>query len=136
MGRDGESLCSDGEIGKNCRDCSEAAAQFRSMHQRTHVPTIDQRADRAWESCLQFAMALDGDPIAFGNDAILQDPRKRPPVPREPLPRNVQCARRGAAGGPSGMIAEALTDMDANATLLSGVRPRLSRRHDEGSHGS
>ena len=118
------------------RDCSEAAAQFRSRRRRTHAPAIDQRADRAEHMvCMgelsAAHMALDGDPIAPGNDATLQalqDPLKRPRAPREPLPRvvedhqpaglvdldqdrllrNIRCARRGAAGGPSGMTAEHL----------------------------
>ena len=37
-------------------------------------------------------VALEGDPIAPGNDATLQalqEPRKRPAVPRKPLPREV-----------------------------------------------
>ena len=58
----------------------------------------------------------------------VQDPHKRPPLPREPLPRDVvdhqpdsliqfdqerflnilRSSRRGAAGGPSGMTAEHL----------------------------
>ena len=65
------------------------------------------------------------------------DPAKRPPAPREPLPRhlaeavpascfdldpvlfsqNLRCARRGAAGGPSGMTSEHL-------------RPLLDNPHD------
>ena len=68
--------------------------------------------------------ALEGDPIAPGNRqtlSALQDPERRPPVPREALPAsivnhfpqtedmflaNLRSARRGAAGGPSGMTAE------------------------------
>ena len=57
----------------------------------------------------------------------LQNPEKRPPEPREPLPddmwerrgpafcldrdvfaKNLRCSRRGAAGGPSGMTSEHL----------------------------
>ena len=69
--------------------------------------------------------------------AALMDPAKRPPAPREPLPRhlaeavpatrfdldpvlfsqNLRCARRGAAGGPSGMTSE-------------HVRPLLDNPHD------
>ena len=77
---------------------SEAAAQFRSRRWRTHAPTIDQRVDRVEHMvCMgelsAARMALDGDAIAPGNDATLQalqDPLKRPPAPREPLPRDVQ----------------------------------------------
>ena len=79
------------------RECAEAAVQVRSRRRRTRVPTVDQRADRA-EQLVHLGelsaarMALEGDPIAPGNDATLQalqDPRKRPAVPREPLPREV-----------------------------------------------
>ena len=118
------------------RECAKAAVQVLSRCRRTRVPTVDQRADRA-EHLVHLGelsaarMGLEGDPIAPGNDATLQalqDPRKRPSVPREPLPREVvehqpegvieldqerllrilRNARRGAAGGPSGMPAEHL----------------------------
>ena len=58
---------------------------------------MDQRADRV-EQLVHLGelsaarMALEGDVIAPGNDATiqaLQDPHKRPAVPREPLPREV-----------------------------------------------
>ena len=74
--------------------------------------------------------ALEGDPIAPGSDATLdalEDPERRPRQPREPLAddlfeqrgptfslnpdlfaKNVRNARRGAAGGPSGMTADHL----------------------------
>ena len=141
------------------RDCSEAAAQFRSRRRRTHAPTIDQRADRAKHMvCMgelsAARMALDGDNIAPGNDATLQalqDPLKRPPAPRERLPRDVQdhqpaglveldqdrllrnmrCARRGAAGGPSGMTAEhlrPLLDSERDAERVASASPML-RKH-------
>ena len=73
--------------------------------------------------------ALDGDPVAPGNDATLRalrDPQRRPQAPRGPLApeltgfqptslveleqdrllKNLRSARRGAAGGPSGMTAD------------------------------
>ena len=73
--------------------------------------------------------ALEGDPVAPANDAtlrVLRDPQRRPHAPRGPLApeltgyqptslveleqdrllRNLRSARRGAAGGPSGMIAD------------------------------
>ena len=71
-------------------------------------------------------LALEGDSVAPGDDATLsalRDPERRPPVLRDPIPedilssrpevpldldsdilaRNIRSARRGAAGGPSGM---------------------------------
>ena len=75
--------------------------------------------------------ALEGATVAPGTrDTLnaLQDPERRPPVLRDPIPpdilhavpaeqfsldfdvftRNIRSARRGAAGGPSGMTAEHL----------------------------
>ena len=75
--------------------------------------------------------ALDGAPIALGNDQTLNslcDPERRPTVPRAPLPSgvlhhipdeeidldqerfmaNLRSVHHGAAGGPSGMTAEHL----------------------------
>ena len=74
-------------------------------------------------------LALEGDTIALGNRQTLnalQDPERRPLVPREALPAsihqhipqveidleqdrfsaNLRSARRGAARGPSGMTAD------------------------------
>ena len=71
-------------------------------------------------------LALEGDSVAPDDDvtlSVLRDPERRPPVLRDPIPedilstrqevpfnldsdrlaRNIRCARRGAAGGPSGM---------------------------------
>ena len=72
--------------------------------------------------------ALEGAPIAPGTEATLkalQNPLLRPPTPRDPLPddlferrgpvffldanlfgKNLRVARKGTAGGPSGMTAE------------------------------
>ena len=75
--------------------------------------------------------ALEGSALAPGSEATLnalRDPLKRPPVPRDPMPRhlahpegrvlfnldetkfarNLRSAKRGAAGGPSGMTVEHL----------------------------
>ena len=74
--------------------------------------------------------ALEGAAVAPGNRntlALLQDARRRPPEPREPLPpelrfnpdmefqldeklfgRNLRSSRRGVVGGPSGMTSERL----------------------------
>ena len=74
-------------------------------------------------------LALEGDSVAQGDDATLsalRDPERRPPVLRDPIPedilstrpevpfnldsdrlaRNIRSARRGAAGGPSGMTVD------------------------------
>ena len=56
------------------RECAEAAVQVRSRRRRTRVPTVDQRADRAeqlvhLDELSAARMALEGDPIAPGNDA-------------------------------------------------------------------
>ena len=81
--------------------------------------------------------ALEGEAVAPGTlrtQAALMDPSRRLPVPREPLPedlnlfepeepfeldfdrfaRNIRCAGRGAAGGPSGMTAEHLRPLLEN----------------------
>ena len=58
---------------------------------------MSERAERAeqlvqWGELSSARPALEGAPVAPGNDATLrslQDPRKRPPLPREPLPREV-----------------------------------------------
>ena len=75
--------------------------------------------------------ALEGSALAPGSEATLnalRDPLKRPPVPRDPMPRhlahpegrvsfnldetkfarNLRSAKRGAAGGPSRMTVEYL----------------------------
>ena len=65
--------------------------------------------------------ALEGSALAPGSEATLnalRDPLKRPPVPREgrvlfnldetKFARNLRSAKRGAAGGPSGMTVEHL----------------------------
>ena len=96
--------------------------------------SVEKRADRALDLIQMGELsaarhALEGDPIAPGNRqtlSALQDPERRPPVPREALPAsivnhfpqteidldqdrflaNLRSARRGSAGGPSGMTAE------------------------------
>ena len=83
-----------------------------------------------WASCQQLAWRwkVIQSHLATTTLQALQDPRKRPSVPRDPLPRevlehqpegvieldqerllrNLRSARRGAAGGPSGTTAEHL----------------------------
>ena len=88
--------------------------------------------------------ALEGDAVAPGTlrtQAALMDPSRRPPVPREPLPEdlnlfepeepfeldfdryalNIRSARRGAAGGPSGMTAEHLRPLLENDRDIAKV---------------
>ena len=96
---------------------------------------VQRRAERA-HALVQLGelsagrQALEGASLAPGTDATyqaLKNPLKRPPVPREPLPddlfvrrggrvhldrdmfaKNLRVARRGAAGGPSGMTTDHL----------------------------
>ena len=97
--------------------------------------------------------ALQGPSLAPGTEATLnplRNPEKRPRVPREPLPRelvshvpafqfnldadqfarNVRSARRGAAGGPSGMTVEHLQPLltvPRDVRAFHHVAERLSR---------
>ena len=75
--------------------------------------------------------AMDGEPVAPGTQRtfdLLSDPERRPTEPYNPMPeflqnaqaetpfmldkakllKNLKCARRGAAAGPSGMTADHL----------------------------
>ena len=116
------------------------------------------RAARA-EKLAQFGelsaarQALEGDAVAPGTLrtlASLTNPERRPPLPREPLPdelstfelvapfpldaerfiKSIRSARRGAAGGPSGMTTEHLRPMMDNMNdmerlcLLGGIMAR------------
>ena len=90
-----------------------------------------QRRWCKWGELSSARQALEGAAVAPGNDVALralQDPSKRPPVLRDPIPddilnvvptrlstldseefaRNVRSAKRGAAGRASGMTAEHL----------------------------
>ena len=108
---------------------------MRRRRRRRDVDDIQRRADRA-EALVQLGElsaarhALEGASLAPGNEAThsaLTDERKRPSQPREPLPddlferrgamfvldheifaKNLRVARRGAAGGPSGMTSDHL----------------------------
>ena len=116
-----------------CAD--QAAVATRRLRRRDRGDNPQRRADRA-EALVQMAElsagrhALDGAPIAPGTEATLkapQDPLKPPPTPRDPLPddlferrgpvlfldanlfaKNLRVARKGNAGGPSGMTSEHL----------------------------
>ena len=107
------------------QDCSERASQAQCRRRRTHQnDSLERRAERA-EALVQIGelsagrRALEGAPLAPGNMATLrelQNPLRRPPVPRSPMApivleqdlflKNLKCARRGAAGGPSGLTSE------------------------------
>ena len=117
------------------RDSAMAAVQALGQRRRRVPPNpVEHRAERA-HNLIQMGelsaarRALDGDPVAPGNDATLRalrDPQRRPQAPRGPLApeltgfpttslvqlkqdrllRNLRSARPGAAGGPSGMTAD------------------------------
>ena len=118
------------------RQCAEQAGQVLSRRSRRGGPTTAQRADRALHlvqlgELSSARQALEGAEIAPGDRntlAALQDPVRRPAIPRDPLPedllthvparvfeldkgmfsKNLRSARRGAAAGPSGMTVEHL----------------------------
>ena len=98
------------------------------------ISSGELQEQRCWcimESCHQPPQALEGASLAPGNQEtlnMLRDESRRPPRLRDPLPeellnfvpedsfqldedkfcRNLRSARRGAAGGPSGMTTEHL----------------------------
>ena len=117
------------------RDSAMVAVQALGQRRRRIPPDpVEHRAERA-DNLIQMGdlsaarQALDGDPVAPGNHATLRalrDPQRRPQAPRGPLApkligfqptalveleqdrllKNLRSARRGAAGGPSGMTAD------------------------------
>ena len=118
------------------RDCAEVASQVQRRRRRTQQDTPQRRADRA-ETMVQLGelsagrQALEAAPIAPGNMrtlSALTDIERRPPEPRAPIPadilnhepesaleldqdlffKSLKSARKGAAGGPSGMTVEHL----------------------------
>ena len=116
------------------RECCEAAVNAGvRRRRRTMNDSIERKAERAQMLVMMGVVssgrrALEGAPLAPGNDATLAQLRRRPQEPREPLPQeitgrraespfsldhslfmqNLRCARRGAAAGPSGVTAEHL----------------------------
>ena len=112
------------------------AGQLLSRRSRRGGPMTAQRADRALHlvqlgELSSARQALEGAEVAPGDRstlAALQDPVRRPAIPRDPLPgdllthvpasifeldkgkfsKNLRSARRGAAGGPSRMTVEHL----------------------------
>ena len=117
------------------RVCAEQAAVASRRRRRRSSDDVERRAERA-HVLVQLGelsagrQALEGASLAPGTDATYQaltNPLKRPPVPREPLSddlfvrrggrvhldqdmfaKNLRVARRGAAGGPSGMMTDHL----------------------------
>ena len=106
--------------------------------------------------------ALDGASVAPGTQDTLNQLRRRPQVPREPVPpelmrsenlfnldhdlftKNLKCARRGAAGGLSGMTDEhvkPILDNSRDTELFCQVGEHLGRGEIPGrvardAHGS
>ena len=116
--------------------CDEQAAVGRRRRRRRPGDDLESRAARA-EMLVHLGelsstrQALEGAAVAPGCNltlTMLSDPAKRPPVLRDPVPdevlhhvpsslfeldedrllKNLRSARRGAAGGPSGMTVEHL----------------------------
>ena len=116
------------------RQSSERALQHQNRRRRTQSDTLERRAERA-EALVHLGelssgrQVLEGAALAPGNEVTrraLTDATRRPPIPRAPLSqdllthqpavpfilsktvllKNLKCAKRGAAGGPSSMTAE------------------------------
>ena len=124
-------------------EVSEAASQLRSRRRRTQQDTVTKRVERAKTLvCLgeisAARHALEGSPVALGTEETLnalRDIDRRPPWHRDPIEEeiratipsnpleldkdeflhNFRTARRGAAGGPSGMRNEHLRPLLDNA---------------------
>ena len=129
------------------KQTAEEAAVARGRRRRTWVDSVERRAERAQTlvalgEISSGRAALEGSPVAPGNQATLnslRDESSRPRTLRDPLPdhllnhqpereflldrdrflRNLRCSRRGAAPGPTGMTAEHL-------------RPLLDSVHNSG----
>ena len=124
------------ELLEASRKCSHQAAVSRRRKNRRPEQDIARRVSRAASlvhmgELSSARQALEGASLAPGSEATLnalRDPEKRPQFPRHPLPRelvypgpevefdldefrfarNLRSAKRGAAGGPSGMTVEHL----------------------------
>ena len=124
--------------GRTSSSLPDSATKQLTRHQCAgdagNKEALEKRADRALDLVQMGELsaarhALEGDPIAPGSQHTLhalQDPNRRPPVPRSPLPpailnhvpkvefdlsqegllADLRSARRGAAGGPSGMTTD------------------------------
>ena len=109
------------------QECSERVLQLQRRRNRTQQDSVERRAKRA-EALVYVGelsagrQALEGGPLTQWNELSLrelQNPARRPPVPRAPIPddlltvepetpfvleldlflKNLKCARRGVAGG-------------------------------------
>ena len=117
-------------------DCGDRAMHIQSRRRRTQQDSMERRADKTEASVCMGELpagqqSLEGAPVAPGEDRTLRElrnPVRRPPQLRAPLSedlltaqpevpfeldqallvRNLKSARRGAAGGPSGLTAEHL----------------------------
>ena len=76
------------------QECSERALQLQRRRRRTQQDSVERRAERA-EALVQVGefsagrQALEGALLAPGNDTTLrelQNPARRPPDPRAPIP--------------------------------------------------
>ena len=146
------------------RVCAEQAAVASRRRRRRGSDDVQRRAERA-HALVQLGelsagrQALEGASLAPGTDATYQalNPLKRPPEPRESLPddlfvrrgglvhldrdmfdNNLRVARRGAAGGQSGMTTDHLHPLPlcfgVSVRTLQGQRSRrrLLKRSDWG----
>ena len=131
-----------------------AAARKGSIRRRrTQTDSLEKRAERAQMLILMGKVsagphALDGAAVAPGTQDALNQLRRRPQVPREPVPpelmrsenlfnldhdlftKNLKCARRGAAGGLSGTTAEhvkPILDNTGDTELFCQVGEHLAR---------
>ena len=137
---------------------SRGSQASRRHRRREHDDDVVRRAGRA-EACVQAGelssarQCLEGAPVAPGNRntlLALRDPSKRPAEPRDPIPadvlefqprsllnldvegfsRNIRCAKRGVAGGPSGMTADHLRpilESEADTAALGRMATDLAR---------
>ena len=140
--------------------CDEKAAVSRRRQGRRRGHEVERRVARA-ETLIHLGelssarQALEGSELAPGTMEtldILRDPRRRPPVPRAPLPaqmmdfqpevpfqldqqmfgRNLRSSKRGAAGGPSGMTTEHLRPLLSDGRgmrMLFHLGENLARGH-------
>ena len=124
-----------GSLLASAQESTSRGAQAFSRRRRVIRDDVESRAAQA-EALVQMGelssphQALEGAAVAPGNDVTLralQDPPRRPPVLRDPIPddvlnvvptrlfaldseefaRNVRSAKRGASGGPSGIDSRA-----------------------------
>ena len=142
------------------RTCCQQAAVVRRRRSRRGENDLGRLVDRA-EALVHMGelssarQALEGASLAPGSEDTLQalrDPAKRPQEPRTPLPRhlahpepgtqftmdrdrfarNLRSARRGAAGGPSGMTVEhlqPLLDHPRDLQAFLNAAEKVSRAH-------